>query len=60
MVDEKEKINVLPSRFYGDPADCVDEMRKLSEFAKKQAIRDRRYKSMRIQASVKKAIEGRR
>lgn len=50
MADEKEKINVLPSRFYGDPADCVDEMRKLAEFAKRQAVRDRRHKSLRIQA----------
>ena len=60
MADEKEKINVLPSRFYGDPANCVDEIRKLGEFAKRQAIRDRRHKSLRIRASVKKAMECRR
>jgi hypothetical protein len=58
MEDGKEKINVLPRRFWGDPADCVDELRRLSEFAKRQALRDRRHKSLRIQASVKKAMKG--
>lgn len=60
MAVEKEKVNVLPSRFYGDPADCVDELRRLGDFAKRQALRERRHKSMRIQASVRKAMEGRR
>jgi hypothetical protein len=55
---EREKINVLPSRFYGDPAECVDELLRLSEFARKQAIRERRHKSLRIQGLVKKAMKG--
>jgi hypothetical protein len=47
----------LPLRFYGDPADCVDEMRRISEAAKKQAERDRVHKGRRIRALVKQAMK---
>lgn len=43
---------ILPRRFYGDPSECVDEWRMISEAAKRKAARDRRNKSRRIKALV--------
>lgn len=57
---EKEKMSALPSFMYGDPANCLDKLRGMRASAKRKAMRDRQHKSLRIQASVKKAMEGRR
>jgi hypothetical protein len=51
-------MSALPSRFYGDPANCVDEIRRLHEAAKKQAEKDRANKGRRIRALVKLAMKG--
>ena len=51
-------MTALPSRFYGDPVECVDELRRISEAAKKQAERDRLHKGRRIRALVKQAKRG--
>lgn len=47
---------ILPARFYGDPAECVDEMRRLVDAAKRQAERDRLHKGRRIRALVRKVM----
>lgn len=49
-------MTALPSRFYGDPADCVDEMRSLGERAKRKAERDRINKGRRIRALVREVM----
>lgn len=49
---------ILPSRFYGDPADVVDEMRRIAAQAKRKAERDRINKGRRIRALVKQAMNG--
>lgn len=46
-------MSVLPRRFYGDPAECVDEMRRLNDKAKRDAAQLRKNKSLRIQALVR-------
>lgn len=48
--------HALPWRFYGDPAERVDEMRKLNEAAKRKAELDRLHKGRRIRALVKKVM----
>ena len=48
-------MSALPNRFYGDPSERVDEMRRLGEEAKRQAERDRLHKGRRIRALVKQA-----
>ncbi|MFA5824799.1 MAG: hypothetical protein WC825_02370 [Gallionellaceae bacterium] len=48
--------NALPSMMYGDPAECVDKIRQERAKAKRKADRERRHKSMRIQASVRKVM----
>lgn len=58
MCKEKES-RALPSRFYGDPVDCVDERRKITEAQAHQAERERIHKGRRIRALVKLAKEGR-
>lgn len=55
---EEKLSRALPSRFYGDPADCVDERRRITEAAKQQAERDRIHKGRRIRVLVKQAKEG--
>lgn len=50
----------LPYRFYGDPAECADEMRELKKRAKRKAERDRINKGRRIRALVKLAMKGMR
>lgn len=49
---------VLPSRFYGDPVDCVDECRRITEARLRQEERERIHKGRRIRALVKLAKEG--
>lgn len=49
---------ILPSRFYRDPAECVDEIRCQREVARRQAERDRLHKGRRIRALVKQAMKG--
>lgn len=51
-------MSALPSRFYGDPMNCVDEMRKISRAVEIQAERDRLNKGRRIRALVKLAMKG--
>lgn len=51
-------MKVLPSRFYGDPADVVDEMRKISEQDKRKKDRARIHKGQRIRNLVKLAMKG--
>lgn len=49
---------VLERRFYGDPADCVDELRRRSEAAAKRKMRERQKKHRRIKSLVEQAKEG--
>lgn len=51
-------MSVLPKRFYGDPSECVDEVRKLREAGERKAERARLNKGRRIRASVKLAMRG--
>lgn len=46
-------MSALPARFYGDPANCADEMRKINVAAARQAERDRLNKGRRIRALVR-------
>ena len=46
----------LPSRFYGDPADVVDEMRSLGAQEKRKADRVRINKGRRIRALVREVM----
>lgn len=48
----------LPARFYRDPAECVDELRKITEQLKRKAERDRMHKARRIQSLVRFAMRG--
>lgn len=56
-MSDHDESGALPSLFYRDPAEAVDEIRKLREIAKKQAARLRRNKSLRIQAMVRQAMK---
>ncbi len=51
-------MSALPSLFYGDPAECLDEIRRIKAAAKKQAERDRLHKGRRIRVLVKAAMNG--
>jgi hypothetical protein len=51
-------MTALPKVFYGDPSECVDEIRKMRDAAKRQAERNRQHKSRRIRALVKLAMRG--
>lgn len=53
-----DKSRALPSRFYGDPSNLVDEMRRESERAKKQAGLDIIKKGRRIRKLTKMAMKG--
>lgn len=46
----------LPSRFYGDPADRVEEMTRLKEVGRREKERMRIWKGMRIRALVKQVM----
>lgn len=45
----------LPSLYYRDPAESLDGIRQMRAKAKRKAERDRKHKSMRIQAMVREA-----
>ena len=47
----------LPSHFYRDPAESVEVLSKIRKAAKRTADRERKNKSMRIQALVKQAMK---
>ena len=49
-------MKALPARFYRDPLECVDELRRANEAAKRQADKDRLNKGRRIRALVKQAM----
>lgn len=51
-------MSALPFRFYGDPVEVVDEMRRLTDQAKRKAERERLNKARRIKALVKQAMRG--
>lgn len=50
-------MSALPAFFYGDPVDCVDEIRRIKAAAKKQAERDRLHKGRRIKALVNQVMK---
>ena len=52
-MSERDTGNALPSICYGDPAETLDEIRHLRDIEKRKAERERRHKSLRIQASVR-------
>ena len=58
MGEHREKIIALPSRFYRDPVDCVDELRAMYAAAARQAERDRIHKGRRIRVLVKQQMKG--
>jgi len=51
-------MTALPSKWYGDPADCVDELRKLRAAEKIRRELERVHKARRIRALVKLAKRG--
>lgn len=53
----KGESNALPSRFYGDPADVVDERRRITQQQERQAELHRIHKGRRIRALVKAALK---
>lgn len=50
-------MKALPVLFYRDPADSLDEVRRLRAVADRQAERCRRHKRMRIKALVREAMK---
>lgn len=57
-MNDRDESCALPSLFYRDPAEAVDEIRRLREVAKRKADQTRKNKSRRIQALVKLAMKG--
>lgn len=55
-MSEREIESALPSMMYGDPAECLDKIRQARVKAKRKAELERKHKSMRIQASVRKVM----
>lgn len=53
-------MTALPSRFYGDPSNCCDEWRKLTELAAKQQERIRQQKRRKIQRLTRQAMKGKK
>ena len=51
-------MTALPIKFYGDPSNCVDELRRLNKQAKRKDERARINKGLRIRALVKQAKRG--
>lgn len=56
-MSERDTGNALPSICYGDPAETLDEIRHLRDIEKRKAERERRHKSLRIQASVRNVMK---
>lgn len=57
---EEKTMRALPALFYRDPAECLDELRRMGELAKRIADRHRMHKRRRIIALVKEAMKGKR
>lgn len=55
-MSEREIGRALPSIMYGDPAETLDQIRALHAKAKRKAAIERKHKSARIQALVRKAM----
>lgn len=51
---------MMESRFWGDPSNFIDELRKRRELEKKLAERERQKKSRRHKRQVQLAKQGRR
>lgn len=55
-------MKALPYRFYGDPADVADEMRKITEVCEPRIVRQKErtriLKGQRIRALVNQAMKG--
>jgi len=51
-------MSTLPKRFYGDPAERVEEMSRLKEVGQRDKERTRIWKGLRIRALVKQAMKG--
>lgn len=47
---------VLPKVFYGDPAECLDEIRRMRAAADRAARRLRAHKARRIRALVREVL----
>jgi hypothetical protein len=50
-------VTALPKRFYGDPSENVDELRKLREVDLKRKDKERVHKRRRIRALVKQVMK---
>lgn len=50
----------LPAMMYRDPAECVDEMRRIEQAMRKRVERDKLHKGRRIRALVKQAMKGKK
>ncbi len=51
---------ILPSRFYMDPSNNVEEVTKLKEVAVKRSEQDRKNKGRRIRLLVRNVIKGKK
>jgi len=55
-------MKALPYRYYGDPAECVEEFAELRKVAEsrieRQKVTERNNKGRRIRALVKDAMKG--
>ena len=49
-------MTAMPRRFYGDPSDNIDELRKLRQVVKRKTENERLAKQRRIRKSVKQVI----
>lgn len=49
-------MSTLPRRFYGDPSDNIDELRKLRQVVKRKTENERLAKQRRISKLVKQVI----
>jgi hypothetical protein len=56
MSDNAKSINALPAICYRDPAESLDELRRINERAKRKAEQERINKGRRIRALVKKVM----
>lgn len=51
-----ETGRALPALMYRDPAESLDEIRRAAQKEKRKAELERKHKSMRIQAAVRKVM----
>ena len=52
----KERSHALPSSWYGDPADNVEQLSKVRKEQEKQDERDRLRKGRKVRAAVKDVL----